>query len=61
MVLKSESKLYQHPKSRTLYLTIPSKLANDSAFPFHGGDRVSVIFEPNFKRLIVMKKRSCKR
>jgi len=39
-MLSGKSKIYKHPKADTLYLTIPSKMAMDSKFPFKAGDEV---------------------
>ena len=39
-MLSGRSKIYKHPKADTLYLTIPSKMAMDSKFPFKAGDEV---------------------
>ena len=39
-MLSGKSKIYKHPKADTLYLTIPSKMAMDSKFPFRAGDDV---------------------
>jgi len=47
------SKLYQHPKAKTMYLTIPSRIATDSTFNFKAGDKVSVIYDPSKKQLII--------
>ena len=41
-MLNGESKLYSHGKARTLYLSIPAKVAADSTFPFKGGETVSI-------------------
>ena len=40
MVMKVKSKIRDHPKAKTLYLTIPSELASNSNFPFEPNDRV---------------------
>ena len=39
-MLSGKSKIYKHLKADTLYLTIPSKMAMDSKFPFKAGDEV---------------------
>ena len=39
-MLSGKSKIYKHPKADTLYLTIPSKMAMDSKFPFKAGDKI---------------------
>ena len=60
MGLRAESKLYKHPGAKTLYLTIPSKLASDSQFPFKPGDVVSVNYYPHFEMIIIRKKEELK-
>lgn len=40
MTLVGKSKVYKHAKAATLYLSVPSSMAVDSAFPFKAGDRV---------------------
>lgn len=51
MALKARSKLIPHPTAKTLYLTIPSAIANDSAFPFKPGQKVTILIKG--KKLIV--------
>ena len=41
-MLTAEATIYRHTKGETLYLTIPAKMAADSAFPFKDGDRVTL-------------------
>lgn len=41
-MLIGESKIVVHGKARTLYFTVPAKVAGDSTFPFKGGDVVTV-------------------
>ena len=53
MVLKAKSQLIPHKKAKTLYLTIPSAIANDSAFPFKPGQKVKIRIKG--KKLIVEK------
>lgn len=52
-VLAGEAKLYKHQKADTLYLSIPSKIAQDSAFVFKKGDRVHIRYDPERKVIIV--------
>ena len=51
MVIESKSKLIPHEKAKTLYLTIPASLADDSAFPFKPGQEVKVRIDR--QRLVV--------
>lgn len=57
MTLKGKSKIYQHGKAATLYLSIPSSMAVDSAFPFKAGDVVHI---ENCGGEIVVRKRGAK-
>lgn len=52
-VLLGEAKIYKHPKADTLYLTIPSKVVQDSTFIFKKGDTVKIRYDPEKKILIV--------
>lgn len=51
MPLEAESKLFKHKKAKTLYLTLPAGLSNDSAFPFEEGEKVKIKIKN--KRLII--------
>ena len=53
LVLVGEAKIYKHPKADTLYLAIPSKVAQDSTFVFKKGDRVKIRYDPDKKSIIV--------
>lgn len=53
MALTGESKLLKHPKANTLYVAIPAKIAQDSAFIFHGGERVKIVFDPKQKAILI--------
>lgn len=53
MALKASSRLIPHKKAKTLYLTIPSTIAGDSAFPFRPGNSVTILIKG--RRLIVSK------
>lgn len=55
-MLKAESKLYKHNKSKTMYLTIPMILTTDSTFSFKPGDHVLLEYFPEFEKLIIRKK-----
>lgn len=52
-MLKGSSKLCKNVRAKTLYLTIPASVVDDSAFPFKNGERVTVRIE--YERLIVEK------
>jgi len=41
-MFEAESTVYKHQKAGTLYVSIPSKLATDSQFPFKAGDTVRI-------------------
>ena len=47
MVLTGKGKVTGHPKARSLYILIPSKIATDSQCPFKRGDYVSIKIEGN--------------
>jgi hypothetical protein len=53
LVLVGEAKIYKHPKAETLYLTIPSKVVQDSTFIFKKGDQVKITYDPKKKAIIV--------
>ena len=55
-MLKAESRIYKNTKGRTLHLSIPSKLAADSLFPFKVGEWVTLDVDPKKKELVVRKK-----
>jgi hypothetical protein len=42
LTLKAKATVYRHTKGHTLYISIPSKMAQDSAFPFKKGDKVTL-------------------
>ena len=45
MTLTGTSTLYQHPKAKTMYLTIPAGIASDSQFPWKPGDLLTLSLE----------------
>gem|GEM_PF-2547918 len=45
MLLIGEAKIFKHGKANTLYVSIPSKVAQDSAFTLREGDKVEVEFD----------------
>ncbi len=53
MSLEGESKLFKHTKAKTFYLTIPSRLADDSNFPFKEGELVHIKIKDN--KLVIEK------
>lgn len=53
LVLVGETKLYKHPKADTLYLSIPSRLVQDSTFAFKKGERVKIRYDPKRKAIII--------
>ena len=55
-MLKGESTLYKNPNSNTLVLTIPSRIATDSQFPFKPGETVLVEFFKGYNNLMIKKK-----
>jgi hypothetical protein len=56
LVLVGEAKIYKHPKAETLYLSIPSKVVQDSTFAFKKGDQVEITYDPDKKAIIVKAK-----
>jgi len=54
-MLEGKSKLYQHPKAKTMYITIPSRVSTDSQFPFKAGDKVKIILVPSKNQIIIIK------
>jgi hypothetical protein len=50
-MLIGESKIVKHLKANTLYFLVPAKVAGDSAFPFKGGDTITVRIENNGLRI----------
>ena len=54
-VLAGEAKLYKHPKSQTMYVTIPAKVVQDSTFVFKAGQKVSIKYNPETKTIVIEK------
>jgi hypothetical protein len=46
MPFKADAKIGKNPNARTMYLTIPAILAEDSAFPFKDGANVEIEIVP---------------
>jgi len=51
MVLKGKGKVYR--KGRTVYIYVPTDVANDSQFPFRPNQDVIVEIDPDAKALVV--------
>ncbi len=58
MVLDGQSTIFMHGKARTLYVSIPSKMAQDSAFTLKNGDKVTIQYDPIEKVVIIKKQRT---
>ena len=52
-VLVGEAKVYKHGKAKTLYVTIPSHVAQDSAFTIKDGDSVKVEFDTKLDAIVI--------
>jgi len=52
---KATSKLYQHPKAKTLYLTIPADMTEEEGFPFQAGERVKLELDIEHQQIIISK------
>ena len=53
MTLEAKTTLIPHKKAKTLYLTIPASIADDSAFPFKSRDKVKITIKE--KKIIIEK------
>lgn len=53
MSLEAKTTLIPHKKAKTLYLTIPASVADDSAFPFDPGEEVKISIK---ERKIIIEK-----
>lgn len=49
MTLKRYTIIRKEKRADTMYISIPSKMATDSQFPFKKGDRVEIIVYPERK------------
>jgi hypothetical protein len=56
-VLSTEATVYKHTKGNTLYVSIPSKLAQDSAFPIKEGDAVEIEWDQDLKAIVIKPKK----
>jgi len=45
VAIGAETTLIPHKKAKTLYLTIPSAITSDSAFPFKPGEKVKILIK----------------
>ena len=61
MVLATEATVYKHTKGNTLYVSIPSKMAQDSAFPIKEGDAVEIVWNPDLKAIVIKPKKASAR
>lgn len=51
MALESEGRIFRSGEANTLYVSIPSAVATDSAFPFEDGETVTVSIEDGEVRI----------
>jgi hypothetical protein len=56
-LLVGESKVFRHGKAKTLYVSIPSKVAQDSAFTIKDGDTVEIRFDKKRNAVIMRRKK----
>lgn len=56
MLLIGQSKVFKHGKAKTLYVSIPSKVAEDSAFTIREGDTVEVKFDKELNAVVIRHK-----
>jgi hypothetical protein len=56
LLLIGQAKVFKHGKAKTLYVSIPSKVAQDSAFTIREGDMVEVEFKKDLDAVIIKKK-----
>jgi len=54
-LLSATVKIYGHPKGKTLYLSIPSHMVQDSCFMLKEGDEVKLDFDASTEILSVSK------
>jgi hypothetical protein len=50
-VLSTQATVYKHTKGNTLYVSIPSKMAQDSAFPVKEGDQVEIVWDKKLEAI----------
>jgi Antidote-toxin recognition MazE, bacterial antitoxin len=56
MLLIGQAKVFKHGKAKTLYVSIPSKVAQDSAFTIREGDTVEVEYKKDLDAVVIKKK-----
>lgn len=56
LLLIGQAKVFKHGKAKTLYVSIPSKVAQDSAFTIKEGDMVDVEYKKELDAVIIKKK-----
>jgi hypothetical protein len=57
-LLVGEAKVFRHGKAQTLYVSIPSDIAKDSAFTIKEGDLVEVRFDKNQNAVVISHKQA---
>jgi hypothetical protein len=55
-LLIGQAKVFKHGKAKTLYVSIPSKVAQDSAFTIKEGDIVEVKFDKDLGAVVIRPK-----
>ena len=53
LILSGVVKIYKHPKAKTLYMSIPSNMVQDSQFIFEAGQKVKISYDPDSKTLTI--------
>jgi hypothetical protein len=57
-LLVGEAKVFRHGKAQTLYVSIPSGIAKDSAFTIKEGDLVEVRFDKDQNAVVISHKQA---
>jgi len=57
MMLVGQAKVFKHGKAKTLYVSIPAKVADDSQFTIKEGDLVEVRWDPEAKAVVIHAKK----
>ena len=60
-VLATEATVYKHTKGNTLYVSIPSKMAQDSAFPVKEGDQVEIVWDKSLEAIVIRPKKASRK
>ena len=60
-VLATQATVYKHTKGNTLYVSIPSKKAQDSAFPVKEGDQVEIVWDKDLEAIVIRPKKASSR